>query len=97
MVDQPKLTRRKSTVESGDEMERAPDDEAEKEEEQKTPEKKEEKEETATEASPAKSLMQRLSKPKEVIHDFNCFNRIWTKRHESIYFYKIKNNYQKEE
>ena len=86
-------------------MERAPDDEADKEEEQKTPEKKEEKEETTTEASPAKqevsSLMQRLGKPKEdkkeVVHDFNCFNRTWTKRHESIYFYKIKNNYQKED
>ena len=59
-------------------------------------EKKEEKEETTTEASPepnqTKSLMQQLIKPKEVIHDFNCFNRIWTKRYESIYFYKIKNN-----
>jgi hypothetical protein len=77
------------------------DDEEEKEEEQKTPEQKEEKEETTTEASPennqTKSLMQTLIKPKEVIHDFNCFNRIWTKRYESIYFYKIKNNYHKEE
>tara|TARA_B110000285_G_C15090436_1_gene598754 strand:- start:993 stop:1304 length:312 start_codon:yes stop_codon:yes gene_type:complete len=96
------------TVEEGDveegindEIERAPDDEEEEKEEQKTPEKKEEKEETTTEASPepnkTKSLMQQLIKPKEVIHDFNCFNRIWTKRYESIYFYKIKNNYQKEE
>jgi len=95
VVAQPKLTRRKSMVD--DEIERVPDDEEEKKEEQKTPEKKEEKEETTTEASPEKSLMQQLIKPKEVIHDFNCFNRIWTKRYESIYFYKIKNNYQKEE
>lgn len=99
MVAQPNSTRRKSMAESGmdDEIARAPDDEEEKEEEQRTPEKKEEKEETTTEASPEKSLMQQLIKPKEVIHDFNCFNRIWTKRYESIYFYKIKNNYQKEE
>lgn len=31
------------------------------------------------------------------LFDFNCFNRIWTKRWDSIYFWKIKNNHIKQE